>query len=256
MKKTRQFMGLPVMGIEKGEELGKVYGLLVNPDTGRVDYLLLDRQMWYSELRSLTYDAVLGVGEFAVTTQNDREICPVGSMPEVVSLLEKRVQVIKAGVMTRSGELVGSITEYYIDEKTGKIIGCEMSKNGDGNIAGIIPAEKIITFGPRYIVIEDNPDGFLGRELPGAVESSGPSGGEPSVAVDAPGVPVQTEPEDPVELFESRQRQYLLGKKASRKITGPGGQTIVEEGQRITEDIIENALTADKYIELTMNVMD
>lgn len=256
MKKTKQYLSLPVMGVENGEQLGKVEGLLVNPGTGRIDYVLLDRQFWYGEMRALPYDAVLGIGEFALTTRNGQEIAPVGAQPEVITLLDKDVKVINAGVMTRSGELVGVVTEYYIDEKTGKVAGCELSQSGNGGIAGIIPAEKIITFGSKYIVIEDNPETFLGQDMSDQPGVTAQPRVEQSEGVAGQETAGSAEPEDPVELFELRQRQFLLGKKAVRKITGPGGRIIVEEGARITEEIIEKALAADKYIELTMNVTE
>ncbi|GBF35390.1 hypothetical protein DCCM_4513 [Desulfocucumis palustris] len=289
MKKAQPFVGLNVMGIEMGEQLGKVAGFVINPDSGRVDYLLLERDIWYGEMRALNYDAVLGVGEFAVTTNNSKEIYSVSQKPEIISLLEKDIQLVKAGVITRSGEYVGVITEYYIDEKTGKIAGCEICGE-KGEMLGIIPADKVITFGSKYIVIDDNREEFLLQELSGTPQTAVPadadgkdasgsavleeeSGGvsipEPAVeSVEKPAEEAVEEEkaaeeqkaaeakvaEDPLELFEARQRQYLLGKKAAKKIIGAGGKVIVDEGEIITNEIIELAVADDKYIELTMNV--
>lgn len=59
---------------------------------------------------------------------------------------------------------------------------------------------------------------------------------------------------DPLELFSEKQRQYLTGKKAGKTIVDAKGNIIITEGATITEDIIEHALKADKYVELTMFV--
>ncbi len=268
MKKAQPFIGLSVMGIDNGEQLGKVAGFIVNPDSGRVDYLLLEREVWYGEMKAMNYDAVLGVGEFAVMTGNGKEIYAVSERPEIVALLEKGVQLVNAGVVTRSGEYVGVVAEYIIDEKTGNIAGCEISGEGADKILGVVPADKVITYGAKYIVIEDGPDQFLVQEIsdiaPGQVPALSETQFSPqSAAVEEKPAPEPSpvdviaevqEETDPVELFEARQRQYLLGKKTAKKITGAGGKVIVEEGVVVTNDIIESAVAEDKYIELTMNV--
>jgi hypothetical protein len=120
-------------------------------------------------------------------------------------------------------------------------------------------------------VIEDGPEEFLAGEIsdiasdvvqkpvvaeplpqPDVAEENSLSE-LPSIA-DIPEVQEEKAMEDPLELFEARQRQYLLGKKASKVIIGNGGKVIVGEGEIITNDIIERAVSEDKYIELTMNV--
>lgn len=271
MKKAQPFVGLPVMGIDSGEQLGTVAGFVINPDSGRVDYLLLDRELWYGEMKAMNYNAVLSVGEFAVMTENGNEIYLVSERPEIVSLLEKGVQLVNTGVITRSGEYVGAVSEYIIDEKTGNIAGCEISAEGADKMLGIVPGNKVVTYGAKYIVIEDGHDKFLAREIsdisaaavpapPKAQSSPQPSAVEKKPAPEQPPAEIKAEVQemtlsgDPLELFEARQREYLLGKRSAKKITGAGGNVIIEEGAVITSDIIERAVSEDKYIELTMNV--
>lgn len=253
MKKTQQILGLPVIEISTGNQVGNVSAVVINPDQGVVEYLLLDREKWYGEMRSLPYRSVLGVGEFAVTIQEGGDVFPVSDNPGLATILEKSVHVVKAGVMTRSGQYIGTVTEYAVDEQSGRILGCEVNSE-DGGVF-VVPGEKVITYGSKFLVIEDGYEGYAVKELTEA---------KPAEAVKNTARPPQPLKEkdkemassDPVEVFEARQRQYLAGKKASKKITGPGGQVIVEQGELITGEIIEKALAADKYIELTMNVSD
>ncbi|WP_416195460.1 PRC-barrel domain-containing protein [Selenomonas sp.] len=53
---------------------------------------------------------------------------------------------------------------------------------------------------------------------------------------------------------EERHRRFLLGKKATRTIKMDNGIVIVEEGQDITEEVLQKAKLANKFIELSMNV--
>ena len=52
---------------------------------------------------------------------------------------------------------------------------------------------------------------------------------------------------------DDRRRTMLLGKKAARTITADNGEVIVSEGAEITEEVLQKAKLANKYIELSMN---
>jgi uncharacterized protein YrrD len=247
MKKTQQVLGLPVIEISSGEQMGSVSGIVVNPEQGKVECLLLDRTSWYGEMRALPFGAVLGIGEFAVTISQGNEVFPVSAKADLVSLLERNIQVIKAGVMTKSGKYIGTVSEFEMDDKSAKILGCEIVTEDGGSL--VIPGEKVLTFGAKFLVVED---GYMEQNnlQENKPAEKGPEPVKPAAKAKNDPIP------DPVEVFEARQRQYLAGKKATKKIVGAGGQVIVGEGQVITEEIIEQALAADKYIELTMNVSD
>ena len=255
MKKTQQVLGLPVIEISTGEQLGSISGIVVNPDQGKVECLLLDRDKWYGEMRALPFGAVLGIGEFAITISQKGDVSTVSDRAEFVSILEKNIQVVKAAVMTRSGQYVGTVTDFVLDEQSGKILGCEVLTEEGGSY--VVQGDKVVTYGSKFLVIEDGFESYKENEITGtatkSIKSAPPAPTLPGSAAPKEKTSVVT---DPVEVFEARQRKYLAGKKATRKITGTGGQVIVDEGGVITEEIIEKALSMDKYIELTMNVSD
>lgn len=255
MKKTQQMLGLPVIEVSSGNQLGTVAGMVVNPEQGSLECLLLERVKWYGEMRALPFGSVLGVGEFAVTILNGSDVFPVSSKQELVSILERDIQLIKSGVMTRSGKYIGSVQEFIVDEQSGKIKGCQVAAEDGGEF--VIPGEKVITYGAKFLIIEDGNEEYTVKDLSETKTAVSAKKEAPKTS----GLTAAAESGtagggDPVELFEARQRQYLAGKKATKKIVGTGGQVIIEEGDVITEEIIEKALAMDKYIELTMNVSD
>jgi|LSQX01.2.fsa_nt_gb uncharacterized protein YrrD len=66
--------------------------------------------------------------------------------------------------------------------------------------------------------------------------------------------PVETkQPESAAELFEQRQRQYLVGRRATRTIVDAQGNVIVNEGMIINNEIITEAKKSGKLVELIMN---
>lgn len=248
MKKTQQIVGMPVIEVSSGEQLGSVAGIVVNPDQRAIECLLIDREKWYGEMRCLAFASVLGIGEFAVTLMKKEEMREVSAKPEVLAILEKNIQVINAGVMSKSGKYIGTVQEYTVDEKTGRILGCQIFADGGGDF--LVPDEKVLTYGAKYVVIEDGYDTYKVNELPDKAPNT-PQRQNTVLAASA-----KSKSKDPVEIFEARQRQYLIGKKATKKITGTGGQVIIEQGGIVTEEVIEKALAVDKYIELTMSVAE
>ena len=80
-----------------------------------------------------------------------------------------------------------------------------------------------------------------------------PKAEEAKVAEEAP-----AEPAPEVDAYsrkiEEKTRKFLLGKKASRRIETDNGVLVVDEGGEITEEVLQKAKLAGKYVELSMNV--
>ena len=75
--------------------------------------------------------------------------------------------------------------------------------------------------------------------------------------VEATPEPVAEEPakenkkSDPI---TDRHRRFLLGKTATRQIVSENGVVVVEQGETVTEAILQKASMTNKFIELSMNV--
>lgn len=54
--------------------------------------------------------------------------------------------------------------------------------------------------------------------------------------------------------FEERQKKFLIGKKATRKIVTDNGTEIIDQGEEVTKEIIQKANLAGKFVELSMSV--
>jgi hypothetical protein len=54
-------------------------------------------------------------------------------------------------------------------------------------------------------------------------------------------------------LFDDRQKQYLLGRTVTKAISDNKGNVLAEQGDKITEKIINSAREAGKMVHLVMN---
>lgn len=91
-------------------------------------------------------------------------------------------------------------------------------------------------------------------KLDNGTEETIPGQAEPTAsnAVQAEDQPNEAEM-TAAELFEYRQKQYLLGKKVTKTIYSSSGGIIAEAGEIITESMIDTVKQEGKLIELVMN---
>lgn len=257
MKRSEEFLGLSLISIEDGKELGRVSDLIIDPGTGSVAYLIIDGAIKYLGLKILSFDLVEGVGEYAVTVQSSSAVIDLFDEPEIAGLLEKDVRVKGTRILTKKGKLIGVVSEFFIDEESlGKITGCELTAVDGAEMFETISADQIITFGKDIIVIKE------GMEIVAAKRTSAAPKQSAEVAeeqIDAPKNEADTrskdrqEPSQAAVLFEQRQRQYMLGRKASKRIETDNGELIAEEDEIITEEMMDRAKNASKFSELSMN---
>lgn len=261
MKRSEELLGLSIISIEDGKEIGTVRDLIVNPAERAVECLVVDNGSRYQDVRILPFTLVEGVGEYAVTIQSADAITDMAEHPEVQGLLEQNVHVKGTKVATKKGRLIGSVREYYVDEDNkGKIAACELVPvNGDKNTK-LIKAEYVITFGKDILVVDENVNESL---LDSAAYTSDVTAPVTAPVMEAPpaeapnAAPAEEEKKpdvsDAARLFEERQRQYLLGRKLSKRIVTDDGEVLGEEGDTVTAEMIDKAKTAGKYTELSMN---
>ena len=92
--------------------------------------------------------------------------------------MNKKIKITDAKVMTRKGELLGSVREYFTDEDNGQVIGMQV-KVGDHEV--ILPSETVLTFGKDILIVtEDASSRFLeqaeqlmGEQVPEAEVAAG-----------------------------------------------------------------------------------
>lgn len=288
MKKTQKILGLPIISISDGLEAGKVKSIIINADRGAIDYIVVDSGIQIFSARVIPTEDVLGIGEYALTIENESIITDISKIPEAIQLLQNDIRVKGTKVLTRKGSLIGEIGDIYIDEDDGcKIKGLEFIADITQKQIRIIPRDTVITFGKNLTVVKedieesllDSPSqlesNFLASDF-GIVNNSslvdnfeiGPNNtaslNENTSSSVTTGIendlPKQAEPEKFAQtgdeasvLFEQRQRQYLKGRFATKTISDNMGNVIIAEGMEIDDGVIDDAKAKGKLIELVMN---
>ncbi len=155
MKRSQEIIGLPVFSIVEGRKIGQVKDLVINPEEGRVEFILVSNGSWYVGARVLPYKAVMGVGEHAVTTESENLLATINETSTANSLLQRNIEVKGNRVLTNKGNLIGVISEYEIDEITGKVVRLEYKTAQNESLIDSVQADDVLTYGADVIVVKE-----------------------------------------------------------------------------------------------------
>jgi len=274
MKKTQKILGLPIISISDGLEVGKVKSIIINADRGAIDYFVVDSGIQIFSARVVPTEDVLGIGEYALTIENEGVITDISKIPAAIQLLQNDIKVKGTKVLTRKGSLIGEIGDLYIDDEDGcKIKGLEFIADITQKTIRLIPRDAVITFGKNLTVVKENIGEML-LDSASQLSSGGssylfPYEEEQTIEeeftvpeAETPEIPAEEpaeqetgseEADDAAVLFEQRQRQYLRGRTATKSIYDNSGNVIIHEGMKIDDAVIDDAKSKGKLIELVMN---
>ena len=152
MKTSAEILGLPVISITEGRELGMSKTLLIDAKNGAVAAITIEDDDWYRGVKLIPYDSVIAVGADAITITNSENILTLEDAVDFENLLDENVRIIGTKAITKAGTIQGSVSEIYIGDD-GKVVQCEIS-DPQGNFLDNLSSEQISIFGKQVTVID------------------------------------------------------------------------------------------------------
>ena len=70
MKKSVEILGLPIISITEGRELGMSKTLLIDAKNGLVAAITIEDADWYRGVKLIPYDSVIAIGDDAAADEN------------------------------------------------------------------------------------------------------------------------------------------------------------------------------------------
>jgi len=281
MKPTKEIIGLRIISILEGTQVGVVKGIVLNPQAKTMDFVMVDQPTDMFGAKVIPFADILGLGEFAITIPNPGVIQDVAQNIDAQNLLKQDTRVIGTKVLTKKGQLIGEVKEILIDEETGKIAACLFESQGKMHQ---VEVEQVITLGKELLIVEGFPsvtnhqiiepnrekqiqtphvpaqvEDFavvtdLAAETYVAEETAVAEEIDVALEVDPPEVVVSlNEAETNFNLFEQRQLQYFIGKKVEKDIV-LDNEEVLRAGERITPDVVTHITTRSTLMEVTSHL--
>ncbi len=151
MKKSVEILGLPVISITEGRELGLSKSLLIDTKNGLVAAITIEDDDWYRGVKLIPYESVIAIGSDAVTITHSENILKLEDAGDYENLLDENIRVIGTKAITKNGIIQGTVTEIYIGDD-GRIEKCEIT-SPDGSVIEVT-ADQIAIFGKQVTVID------------------------------------------------------------------------------------------------------
>ena len=176
MKKSVDILGLPVISITEGRELGMSKTLLIDAPNRVVAAITIEDEDWYRGVKLIPYDNVIAVGEDAVTINNSENILTLDAAGDFETLLDDNIRVIGTKAITRTGVIQGIISEIFIGED-GSIEKCEVTT--PEGMTSEVTADQVSIFGKEVTVI--SPEGDAGKKSDAAAAPAASAAPVPAV---------------------------------------------------------------------------
>ena len=186
MKKSVDILGLPVISITEGRELGMSKTLLIDAPNRVVASITIEDEDWYRGVKLIPYDNVIAVGDDAVTVNHSENILTLDAAGDFETLLDDNIRVIGTKAITRTGVIQGTITEIFIG-KDGSIEKCEITAP-EGSTSEVT-ADQVSIFGKEVTVI--SPEGDAGKKSDAA---DAPAASAVTTSAEEPAAEPATEP--------------------------------------------------------------
>ena len=150
-KKSVEILGLPVISITEGRELGMSKTLLIDAKNGQVAAITIEDEDWYRGVKLLPYSSVIAIGHDAVTITNSENILTLEDASDYEAMLDANIRIIGTKAITKSGTINGKVNEIYIGEG-GKVEKVQIvDPNG---VESEIMSDQISIFGKQVTVID------------------------------------------------------------------------------------------------------
>jgi uncharacterized protein YrrD len=257
MRKGKSIIGKDVLALEDGTKLEKVHGVVIDPGGQRLLALVVDEGGIMSSTKVVPIEQVSSFGRDAVVVGGHASIITTAEAPGLKEIVEQSERIVGKKVFTVTGDDQGTIGDIYFDERSGDVLGYEVSGGFIGDAAtgtSYLPAEDITTIGHDVIYVQPEVADSLDQQVggvQGALQDAGQKLGETKdgLAAKAGGARDAASRNG-----GDASGEALIGKRTGSDVETDSGAVIVPQGRRVRPEDVEAARAAGKLPALTSAV--
>ena len=283
MEKKSTVVGMQMMAITEGTELGVVSSLIIDAAAKRVTHLVLGNEkgmLGYN--MAAPVEKIVGVGRDFLTVLTSADLVQVWKVGEGLGHCMLDGELVGLTVISSAGNIEGKISDFAFDiPGSGSIEEYSMEEGPKFN------RESAITIAPRGIFVnfknesveqapaqthvqpqvqaqpalKDAPEeaAKIHEEAAEAEEEAVKEEAIEEAALSEAPASVSEEDaslNDEEDYFARRQSDFLLGRIVSKDILDEDGTILIKSGTTITASVFKRAKKANKLTELSLNAFN
>ncbi|NLL53099.1 MAG: hypothetical protein GX248_10400 [Peptococcaceae bacterium] len=266
MKCSADLRNLKIISINEGKQVSTVKDIIIDPSNGSVAFFVIDQPIDYLGARIIAFEDVLGLGDYALIINDSSVIQDVAHNSLAIELLEREVKVIGSQVLTTKGGLIGQVSEFMIEEETGRI--AVFNLEDEEGKSSQCPCDQVITYGRDIIMIEQGKKtaqtSNKERKQDTAVSSVNNKerlkkkieefGKDDSLLKTPANSSEGVEFSQDFNVFEQRQLQFLVGKVLAKDVKLETGG-LLKAGEKISQESLAGVKSRQTLMQLTAHVM-
>lgn len=144
-------LGLPILSIETGKQIGEVEEVLLSLDTALFYGVIVKDAAWFSDKRILYFSDIYRVGSDAVMVNNETVVHPY-SQAERDEQVHALRQIQGKSIFSETGVNIGVLSDLTFDPKTGELKAYRVS---DGTITDLLYGRKDLPLPSVQVVCEE-----------------------------------------------------------------------------------------------------
>jgi len=158
MIKSRDLIGRLIVTVTRGEIVGKVKDVLIDPERWEVAALVLPSKVFSKESLIIPRSVVHVFGQDVVLVKSNETMPRDDSLDHVASLIAVSGQMKGRQIATEKGVRVGTLNDVIVDE-AGKVVAYDLTKvfvKGPIAESKEIPFHATRSVGPDLIIVDPN----------------------------------------------------------------------------------------------------
>lgn len=156
MKRARDVIGLPVISVQSGKQIGTAKDILLGEDW-KIKAVLLETKHWFTSPSCILWQDLVAIGDDAITIEQEEAVTRLDALQGCTSLVNGDRKLKGLPVLTANGQQLGIVDDVYFDQNLGiKVIGYELT---EGFISDLkegrkwLPLPESVTVGEDAIIV-------------------------------------------------------------------------------------------------------
>lgn len=160
MQKIKELLGLPVINLSTGKQIGEVKDVVIDMVSYRMVGVLLCHAGWFHGGTGIHIQQIKSIGADSITVVDETVIL---NEEEIVTDNHKLLNedIIGKPIVTTDGKAIGTLSDIYVDTKAGMLTGYEVSDSVikdllEGRRTMSLPSMQMI--GEETLIVSDVAD--------------------------------------------------------------------------------------------------